>query len=158
MRRPVAPGVSALSMGARDIGRVPVQRLEAGHVHIGLVHTQGLHPGGVLAQNGMEPTGDLQVVGVLSRQVDCMGTESLGGLEGHARMEAIGPCFVGGAGHDATAASLAADGHRYALQRGVQSTFHCHKEGVQVDVEDTAVGHGRFPSQQRTDVLIILAL
>ncbi len=54
-----------------------------------------------------------------------------------------GSCFVGGCGDD-TSWAIAADEDGFASELGVVALFDGCEEGVHVDVEDGAGGHGEI--------------
>jgi hypothetical protein len=117
--------------------------LKAGQVHVSLVQTEGLYIWRVVPQDSEEPFRGFSIPVEVTWQEDALGAEALGGGEGHTGLESVGPGFVRGTGHHPALSRPASHSNRTAKEAWVESPLHRHKEGIKVNVQNSA-GHDKL--------------
>ena len=135
------PGADAV----RQLPGIAAEQVEAaGDVQPALIDAERLHQIGVLTVDGVDPAGVVGVQAVVGRQQYQVGAllfslpYCLRRLDAHL----LGG-FVFGQNDAVAGGGVAADGHRYILQRRFFQQLYRGEKAVQIAVEDDAVGHGR---------------
>ena len=134
----VADGVAD---GAGDFGGGGEAALVFGDVEVGLVEREGLDEVGVAAEDVAGLAGDGAVAEEVGGDEDGVGAEALGAEGGHGGADAEAAGFIGG-GADDGAVAAPGDDDGFAAEGGVVALLDRGVEGVHVDVDDLAGGHG----------------
>ena len=121
--------------GAGEVGFV------FGDVEIGFVEGERFDEVGVAEEDFADAAGDGAIASEVGRDEDGVGAETLGGYGGHRGADAEFAGFVGGGADDGAFAAPCYD-DRLAAELRIIALLDGRVEGVHVDVDNLAGGHG----------------